>query len=175
MIKSVVYPVSLKIIKKQKDMSANHLGLPIEQTKAIATQLNALLSTYQLHYQNLRGLHWNIKGSNFFELHLKFEEYYNDAQEKIDLIAERILTLGESPLHSFQDYLDNSKIATEKNITDGHKAVDLINASVKTILELERPILKLAGDVNDDGTADLMTQFISQQEKEVWMLRSWLN
>lgn len=156
-------------------MKTNHLGLPIEEAKKIASQLNTLLSTYQIHYQNLRGLHWNIKGKNFFELHLKFEEYYNDAQEKIDMIAERILTLGESPLHSFQDYITNSKIAASTKVADGSTAVDLINMSVKTILEIERPILKLAGDVNDDGTADLMTQFIAQQEKEVWMLRSWLN
>jgi starvation-inducible DNA-binding protein len=156
-------------------MNTNHLGLPIKEAKQIAIQLNTLLSTYQIHYQNLRGLHWNIKGKNFFELHLKFEEYYNDAQEKIDFIAERILTLGESPLHSFQDYLNNSKIEPAKNVADSSLAVDLINSSVKTILELERPILKLAGEVSDDGTADLMTQFIAQQEKEVWMLRSWLN
>mgnify|MGYP003572721170 FL=1 len=156
-------------------MQTNHLGLPLQEAKSITNQLNTLLSTYQIHYQNLRGLHWNITGKNFFELHLKFEEYYNDAQEKIDLIAERILTLGESPLHSFQDYLEESKIQAVKNVADGTKAVDVINASVKTILEIERPILKLAGDINDDGTADLITQFISQQEKEVWMLRSWLN
>ena len=156
-------------------MQTNHLGLPIEQAKEITNQLNTLLSTYQVHYQNLRGLHWNIKGNNFFELHLKFEEYYNDAQIKIDAIAERILTLGESPLHSFQDYLNHSKIDAATNIADDQNAVDLVNSSVKTILELERPILQLAGDINDDGTADLMTQFIAQQEKEVWMLRSWLN
>jgi starvation-inducible DNA-binding protein len=161
--------------QKDKIMQTNHLGLPIEEAKNIASQLNTLLSTYQVHYQNLRGLHWNIKGNNFFELHLKFEEYYNDAQEKIDLIAERILTLGEAPLHSFQDYLNNSKIEAATNVADNKTAVDLVNLSVKAILELERPILQLAGDISDDGTADLMTQFIAQQEKEVWMLRSWLN
>ncbi|MCT4623931.1 MAG: DNA starvation/stationary phase protection protein [Schleiferiaceae bacterium] len=156
-------------------MNTNFLGLPIKQSKELSEMLNTLLSTYQIHYQNLRGLHWNIKGSNFFELHVKFEEYYNDAQEKIDMIAERILTLGEGPLHSFEDYIETSRINSAKNISNDNEAVDLIIKSVQEIVKLERPILHLAGEVSDDGTADLMTQFIAQQEKELWMLNAWIN
>jgi starvation-inducible DNA-binding protein len=73
-------------------MNNTILGLDSEKVKNLNLNLNELLSNFQVYYQSLRGLHWNIKGKSFFELHLKFEELYTDAQEKIDMIAERILT-----------------------------------------------------------------------------------
>ena len=75
----------------------NSIGINIEKAAELSENLNKLLADYQLFYQNLRGLHWNIKGREFFELHLKFEEYYNDAVIKVDEIAERILTLDGEP------------------------------------------------------------------------------
>ena len=65
---------------------------------------------YSIFYQNIRGYHWNIKGEKFFELHLKFEELYNDLFLKIDEVAERILTLGHTPTHNYTDYRATSKI-----------------------------------------------------------------
>ena len=75
-------------------MSFNSLGLKKAEIEKEIHALNILLSNYQTYYQNLRGVHWNIKGKRFFELHVKFEELYNAAQEQVDEIAERILTLG---------------------------------------------------------------------------------
>ena len=96
-----------------------NIGLNKEKAEILSSKLNLLLADYQVFYQNLRGFHWNIKGSNFFELHLKFEELYNDAQIKIDEIAERILTLEGKPLHTFQDYIDISEVKTSDNISKG--------------------------------------------------------
>jgi len=127
-----------------------------------------------LYYQNLRGLHWNIKGRNFFELHLKFEELYTDAQDKVDLIAERILTLEETPLHTFSDYLALSEIKIGKNISRDEEAVSLIISSLSSILHIERNILDLSDKANDEGTNAMMSDFITEQEKTVWMLKSWL-
>ena len=76
------------------------------QNSEIVSRLNTLLADYQIHYQNLRGLHWNIQGRSFFTLHSVFEQYYNQAAERIDALAERILMLGGKPLHTYQDYLD---------------------------------------------------------------------
>lgn len=67
-------------------------------------KLNDLLANYSLFYQNTRGFHWNIKGGKFFELHLKFEELYNDLLLKVDEVAERILTLGYTPEHKYSVY-----------------------------------------------------------------------
>ena len=76
----------------------NIIGIDLEKATKLSRKLNGLLANYQLFYQNLRGLHWNIKGKEFFELHLKFEELYEDAVIKVDEIAERILTLEGDPL-----------------------------------------------------------------------------
>jgi len=155
-------------------MSNTQIGLPQADSKLMAEKLNNLLANFQVHYQNLRGFHWNLRGRDFFELHVKFEEYYNDAQLKIDLIAERILTTGFTPKHTFADYLATSQIMPAENVSESRKCVETIVASVKTLLHLEREILVLASAQNDDGSADMMTQFIPQQEKEIWMLNAWL-
>ncbi len=102
--------------KKVISMTTNRIGLDKEKAAELSQELNILLSSYQMHYQNLRGLHWNIKGENFFELHLKYEELYTRAQVIIDDIAERILTLGATPLHTFSDYTSNSVIKAEPNL-----------------------------------------------------------
>ena len=68
-------------------MKTNSLGLPVKETQILVAELNILLANFQVYYQNLRGLHWNIRGKRFFDLHLKFEELYNDSQLKIDRIA----------------------------------------------------------------------------------------
>lgn len=136
--------------------------------------LNGLLSDYQIYYQNLRGFHWNIQGRDFFELHLKFEELYNDATIKIDEVAERILTIGGMPLHSFEDYLHNSKIEVVKNVHNGEKAVITIIANLSSIVEVEKSIKNLAEEINDSGTADMVSAFIELQEKTLWMYKAWL-
>ncbi|MCL4164047.1 UNVERIFIED_CONTAM: hypothetical protein GTU68_016319, partial [Idotea baltica] len=99
----------------------NLIGIDVEKAGQLITSLNDLLANYQLFYQNLRGLHWNIKGKEFFELHLKFEELYNDAVIKVDEIAERILTLEGEPLHVMSDYLKTAEIKEEKGVKDGEK------------------------------------------------------
>ncbi|NJB82377.1 Dps family protein [Wenyingzhuangia aestuarii] len=150
------------------------VGIENEYSVKVINKLNGLLANYQIHYQNLRGLHWNIKGKNFFELHVKFEEYYGDSQLKIDEIAERILTLGGTPLHTFTDYLEVSKIAVGKNVSNDVEAVNLVVAGYSQLLDLEREILNLSGDADDEGTNSMVSDFISEQEKTLWMLNSWL-
>ncbi|UAB84392.1 DNA starvation/stationary phase protection protein [Zunongwangia sp. SCSIO 43204] len=152
----------------------NNIGLDDKVSQTTAEKLNDLLSNYQMFYMNLRGFHWNIKGKKFFELHLKFEELYNDALEKVDEIAERVLTLSGTPLHSFEKYIATSKINSAENITDGEEAIDIILKALITLLDKERAILSIAADANDEGTVALMSDYIVQQEKLVWMLSSYL-
>ncbi|RZJ67567.1 MAG: DNA starvation/stationary phase protection protein [Flavobacterium sp.] len=155
-------------------MKTNMLGLPVKESEEIVAQLNVLLSNFQVYYQNLRGVHWNIRGKRFFDLHVKFEELYNDAQLKIDLIAERVLTIGGTPLHTFDDYLKNNKLTVGKNISNDEKAVQLIVTSIADLLKIERGILVKSGDIGDEGTNSMMSDFISEQEKTVWMMNAWL-
>jgi starvation-inducible DNA-binding protein len=154
-------------------MSTNSIGLSIEKSNNTASVLNELLANFQLYYQNLRGIHWNIKGKQFFELHLKFEELYTDANTKVDMIAERILTLDNTPLHTFEDYSKKATIKVGKDIYKDDEAIDLILESLKVLLELERSVLGIASQADDEGTVSMMSDFISEQEKTVWMLKSW--
>jgi starvation-inducible DNA-binding protein len=152
----------------------NFLGLPAQECEAEIAQLNVLLPSFQTYYQNLRGIHWNIRGKRFFDLHVKFEELYNDAQLKIDLIAERILTIGGHPLHTFEDYVKHNTLAVGKAISEDEKAIHLIVNSLAGLLELERPLLQLSGEINDEGTNSMISDFISEQEKTIWMMKAWL-
>jgi len=152
----------------------NLIGINKEKADVLAGKLNELLADYQIFYQNVRGLHWNIKGKEFFELHLKFEEFYNDAVIKIDEIAERVLTLDKEPLHTFSDYLKKSSIKEERGVTNGVEGVKIVLKNLSRIITLERLILNLAGDAEDEGTASLMSDYISQTEKTLWMLNSYL-
>lgn len=156
-----------------KSANLSKIGLCKESSKEIANHLNDLLSNYQLFYMNLRGFHWNIKGNNFFELHLKFEELYNDALVKVDEIAERVLTLSGIPIHTFAEYVSHSDIETTKNIMDGEKAIDAVLNNLSILLKKERAILSIASDANDEGTVSQMSDYIVEQEKLVWMLSAY--
>lgn len=155
-------------------MKKTQIGLDVTQSKKLAEQLNKLLSNFQLFYINARGFHWNIKGDKFFELHLKFEELYTDALVKIDEVAERILTLGHQPLHSFTGYLKTADIKEATNISDGKKAIGHVLNGFSTLLENERALLQLSADAGDEGTNALMSDYIREQEKLVWMYSAYL-
>ncbi|MEP1488543.1 MAG: DNA starvation/stationary phase protection protein [Algibacter sp.] len=156
-------------------MILNSLGLDTKKTKELAGDLNDLLANFQIYYQNLRGIHWNIKGKRFFDLHVKFEELYTDANMKVDEIAERILTLGETPLHTFKDYSEKAQVPVGKNISQDDKAVRLIVDSLTQLLKIERALIEKASEANDEGTNSMMSDFITEQEKTVWMMKAWLD
>lgn len=138
-------------------------------------ELNKLLADYQLHYQNLRSLHWNIKGENFFELHVKYEEWYTRALVIIDEIAERLLTLGFQPISTFSGYLAASEIQENEIINNGKDGVQYILDAQQILLKQERLILGIASEKEDEGTSSFMSDLIREKEKESWMLRAWLN
>lgn len=150
------------------------IGLDKHKSEELAGKLNILLANYQLFYINTRGFHWNIKGDNFFELHLKFEEIYNNLQLKIDEIAERILTLGYTPLHSYSAYLKESSIKERTNYTNGKDSLKEILDSISLIIGLQRELLGLAADASDEGTNALMSDYIREQEKLTWMYSAYL-
>jgi len=156
-------------------MKTNAIGLDAAKAANLTTRLNELLANYSVFYQNTRGYHWNIKGDKFFELHLKFEELYNDLLLKIDEVAERILTLGNSPNHRYSDYHAISQIKESVKISDGVKAVAEILSSFKILITIQRELLTLSADAGDEGTNALMSDYIRAQEKLVWMYSAFLN
>jgi starvation-inducible DNA-binding protein len=155
-------------------MMKSPIGLDTAQSQALAAELNKLLASYQILYMNVRGFHWNIRGNQFFELHLKFEEIYNDLLLKVDTLAERILTLDGVPLHSFSDYLKVSAIPEQKGLHDGRACVESLLESFRELLVAQRRILGQAAEAGDEGTASILSDYVQQQEKLVWMLRAYL-
>ena len=155
----------------------NHLsriGLDAEKSQELATLLNDLLANYSVFYQNARGYHWNIKGEKFFELHLKFEELYNDLLVKIDEIAERILTLGHAPAHKFTDYIKVSSISESNEVNEGNRAIEQILDAFKILLTKQRHLLQLSAEIDDEGTNAQMSDYLREQEKLVWMYSAYL-
>ena len=154
--------------------NSNIIGLREEDCKNIAEKLNILLANYSVFYQNTRGAHWNIKGDQFFVLHPKFEDLYDNLVLKIDEIAERILTLGHVPNHNYSDYLKVSTIKESKEVHNGKKCIEDILNSFKVVIDLQRELLEITDKANDEGTNALVSGYITEQEKDVWMYNAYL-
>lgn len=157
-----------------KTTKINSIGLEPEKSEALSKALNELLANYQIFYQNLRGFHWNIRGKSFFELHTKFEELYTQANLSIDEIAERILTLEGRPMHTFEAYLSNATIKPAKDVINANDTVAISIDNLTTLMSMERNILQMASEANDEGTNALMSDYLRLQEKTVWMLKAYL-
>jgi len=144
-----------------------------EKLLPVVVELNTLLADYNIYYQKLRSFHWNVLGKNFFDLHEKFENMYNEAKLKVDEIAERILTLRHHPVSKFSDYLKISSLSEASSlITDQEMIEELLNDH-KTILAQMSQVLSKAEDAGDEGTIDLIGAYIRELEKSSWMLNAW--
>ena len=152
----------------------NRIGLDKTMSEELAAKLNDLLANYTVFYQNVRGFHWNVQGEKFFELHIKFEELYNDLFMKIDEVAERILTLGHAPEHKYSNYMGSSEIKESHEVQDGRACVQQVLESFKTLLIKQRAILDLSGEIDDEGTNAQMSDYIREQEKLIWMYSAYL-
>lgn len=145
------------------------------KNEVLVNGLNEFLADIQVFYQNLRGFHWNVKGSLFFVLHTKFEEYYNETSELADEVAERILMIGGEPLHAFSDYLQVASLPEVKNVSDGRKAVEIVIEQSDILLGKMHKLQSLAADHNDEATNALFSDMIGETEKRLWMLRTFLS
>jgi starvation-inducible DNA-binding protein len=149
-------------------------GIKKEGAAAIVSKLGILLADLQIFYANMRGFHWNIKGRSFFALHAKFEDQYDYLADKVDEVAERILMLDGTPENNFSQYL---KVSSIKEISGASCEIEILNSvldSYRTIIAEERSIASLANEYGDEATVSLMSDYIKEQEKTVWMLVAFL-
>ncbi|WP_118194459.1 Dps family protein [Albibacterium indicum] len=156
-------------------MNAKSISLEEKKLRPVVENLHDLLANYHIYYQNLRGCHWNIKGPHFFTLHAKFEELYNAAITTIDELAERILTLGKDPESRYSVFKTQSEI--EEVETIGMKDTDMVKAitdNLSILIALERDLLAITSEANDEGSNDMVNAFMQFNEKQNWMLRSFL-
>ena len=148
----------------------DYLNLDNKNVENVVVALQNLLADFQVYYTNLRGFHWEIKGRGFFVLHEKFESMYEDAAAKVDEIAERILTLGGTPENKYSGYLKVARIPEVSGVSSSKEAVDNVLNTYKHFIAEERKLIELAEEANDVVTADMLTGYLKEQEKMVWML-----
>ena len=135
-------------------------------------KLNKLLSDLNVFYRKLQNYHWNVKGHDFFTIHAKLEEYYNEVNEQIDEIAEHILILNGQPLGTMKDYVNTSDIEEAKNekITSQEIFTEVIK-DLEKLLEDVKQIKKCADENEDYPTSSLMDEYIENYGKKLWMLK----
>ena len=136
--------------------------------------LNEQLSDWNLLFVKLHNYHWNVKGSDFFTLHEKFEVLYNEAAMHIDEIAERVLALGEVPAGSFKEYLELSTLKEATGKESSREMVEQIVADFKIIVASAKNGIDVAGEAGDDTTVDLLTQIHVALEKHIWLFTAFL-
>lgn len=148
----------------------NFTGLNGQAVAPVVNGLQQLLADFQVYYANLRGFHWNVKGEAFFQLHAKFEDLYDDAAEKVDEIAERILQLGGTPANTFSAYVSTAKVAEVSGVSCGNEALDNVLQTLQHLIASERALLSVADEAGDEVTVSLLSDYLKEQEKLVWML-----
>jgi len=136
--------------------------------------LNQLQADYQVYYQKLRAFHWNVRGPMFFALHAKFEELYTAFAVKVDELAERALTLGGRPLPTLAVVLEKARLKEAAVMPDAPGMVRALAEDLAQLNTWTRQVAQAAEEAEDAGTTNLLEGFADAQEKEVWMLRSFL-
>lgn len=151
----------------------DYTAVKADTASKVINNLNQLLADLQVHYTNLRNLHWNIKGHGFFVLHEEYEKMYDDVATKIDEVAERILQLGETPEHRFSAYLKQAQISELDIVTCGDKGLAYVLDALAVLIALERQVLSTASGNGDEVTVAMMSDYLREQEKSAWMLTAY--
>ncbi|WP_035806463.1 Dps family protein [Lunatimonas lonarensis] len=150
------------------------LGYNKDESEKIVASLNKLLANYHVHYQKLRNFHWNVTGGDFFELHTKFEELYNEAFANIDLIAERIRVFGMKPYSLMTDYLEHSDIKEVGTNLKSREMVEEVLRDFQVLVDNMNECAEKVSELGDTATEDMLISFIKSLEMHHWMLTSFL-
>jgi starvation-inducible DNA-binding protein len=150
------------------------LGWTTDEIAEITNSLNELLANYMVHYQRLRNYHWNVKGSDFFDLHEQFELQYTEATKNIDDIAERIRIFGKSPLSTLQEYLDSSELKETGSQLSSELMIRELISDYRILLHYMFTVVEVAVGHGDSGTEEMVKKFINSIEKHHWMLSAFL-
>jgi len=138
-------------------------------------KLNNYLANQMLMYIKLHNLHWYVEGKGFFNLHAKFEELYDQTAEIIDVVAERILALGDKPIASVKAALEIGAVKElEAKAISSDDAVKALKTDVEYWIKDTKEIVKLAEEVEDVVTADIFTGYLGEYQKLLWMLKAHL-
>lgn len=148
----------------------NYIGLEASGATKTASELQQLLADLHVFYMNLRGFHWHIEGKGFFALHEMFEKLYDSVGDKIDDVAERILTLGNSPESRFSEYLKKANIKEDGVSASSETTIKQTLDNLKTIITQMQKVSKVAENNDDSVTQGIMDEYIQEYQKTIWML-----
>ena len=150
------------------------IGIKEVDRKEIAQGLARLLADTYTLYLKTHNYHWNVTGPMFQTLHLMFEQQYNELGLAVDLIAERIRALGFPAPATYAEFIELSSIKDEKGVPAADKMIKKLVDGQEAVVRTARSIFPAVERVNDEPTADLLTQRMQVHEKTAWMLRSLL-
>lgn len=151
-----------------------NLGIDEGTRKEIAAGLSRLLAdTYTLYLQT-HNFHWNVTGPMFSTLHLMFETQYTELALAVDLVAERIRSLGFPAPGTYSEYAKLSSIAETAGVPKAEEMIQLLVEGQEAVVRTARSIFPMVDEAHDEPTADLLTQRMQLHEKNAWMLRSLL-
>jgi starvation-inducible DNA-binding protein len=150
------------------------IGIRETDRQKIAHGLSRLLADTYTLYLKTHNFHWNVTGPMFQTLHLMFEQQYNELALAVDLIAERIRALGFPAPGTYREFGELSSIAEPKGVPDAEAMIRELVAGQEAVVKTARSVFPLVDKVNDEPSADLLTQRMQVHEKTAWMLRSLL-
>ncbi|MBW7875110.1 MAG: DNA starvation/stationary phase protection protein [Candidatus Cloacimonetes bacterium] len=148
------------------------IGINSEDRKAIAQGLSRLLADSYALYIKTHNFHWNVTGPMFMTLHQMFETHYTELALAVDLIAERIRSLGEIAPGSWSNFGKLTVIKEENGVPEATEMVKQLTRDHELVAATARSIFAVVEKASDEATADLLTQRIQLHEKTAWMLRS---
>jgi starvation-inducible DNA-binding protein len=166
----------MKTIIQEKSIKKpfKKLGFSYLDAAEIIVNLRQLLIEYQVHYHKLRNYHWNVQGSDFFELHSEFEKEYLKVQNQIDVIAERINVFGQQSQMTLNEVVKNAKIQEQLNIVSSQDMVKDVLRDFGILHETMLEVLNASLNIGDAATEQIITDFIRDLEKRNWMFTTWL-
>jgi starvation-inducible DNA-binding protein len=150
------------------------IGINKHDREAIADGLSKLLADSYTLYLKTHNFHWNVTGPMFQTLHLMFETQYTELALAVDVIAERIRSLGSPAPGTYKQYAELSSIKEEEGVPKAQDMIRLLVEGQEAVVRTARSLYPVAEKSNDEATADLLTQRIQLHEKTAWMLRSLL-
>jgi starvation-inducible DNA-binding protein len=150
------------------------IGIKQSDREEIAEGLSKLLADTYTLYLKTHNFHWNVTGPMFQTLHLMFETQYTELALAVDVIAERIRSLGSPAPGTYKQYAALSSIKEEEGVPKAEEMIKLLVEGQEAVVRTARSLYPAAEKVNDEATADLLTQRIQLHEKTAWMLRSLL-
>ena len=143
-------------------------------SKQLTDIVNKQIANWSVLYIKLHNYHWYVKGSQFFTLHEKFEQLYDEAAHHIDDLAEHLLALGEAPVATMKECLEQASVKEATGQESAEQMVATIGSDFETMIGELKEGMQVADEVGDKATEDMLLGIYKSLEKHVWMLKSFL-